>query len=58
MINARIDVYQCAGNADAQFDETIARAKAYLDAGADCIFVPFIADEALIGRLAAAFRDR
>jgi 2-methylisocitrate lyase-like PEP mutase family enzyme len=52
--NARIDVYQAPGNAQAQFDETIARAKAYLDAGAGCIFVPFIADEALIGRLAAA----
>jgi 2-methylisocitrate lyase-like PEP mutase family enzyme len=52
--NARIDVYHAAGSAAALFDETIARAKAYLDAGAGCIFVPFIADEALIGRLAAA----
>jgi 2-methylisocitrate lyase-like PEP mutase family enzyme len=52
--NARVDVYHVAGNAEAQFDETVARAKAYLDAGAGCIFVPFITGEALIGRLAAA----
>ena len=54
VINARVDVYHVTGSKDAQFDETIARAKAYLDAGADCIFVPFIAEERLIGRLAAA----
>jgi 2-methylisocitrate lyase-like PEP mutase family enzyme len=54
VINARVDVYHAAGNAEAQFGETIARAKAYLDAGAGCIFVPFIADGTLIGRLAAA----
>jgi 2-methylisocitrate lyase-like PEP mutase family enzyme len=54
VINARTDVYHTrAGDAE-RFTETIARAKAYLDAGADCIFVPFIDDEALIGRLAAA----
>jgi 2-methylisocitrate lyase-like PEP mutase family enzyme len=52
--NARVDVYHVAGDAGAQFDETVARAKAYLAAGAGCIFVPFIADGALIGRLAAA----
>ncbi len=54
VINARTDVYQVPGGADAQLDETVARAKAYLDAGAGCIFVPFIADGDLIGRLAAA----
>jgi len=54
VINARVDVFRVADNEDAQFAETIARAKAYLDAGADCIFVPFIAEETLIGRLAAA----
>jgi 2-methylisocitrate lyase-like PEP mutase family enzyme len=54
VINARTDVYHTrAGDAE-RFTETVARAKAYLDAGADCIFVPFIDDEALIGRLAAA----
>lgn len=54
VINARIDVYHARGSDGERFAETIARAKAYLDAGADCIFVPFIDDEALIGRLAAA----
>lgn len=54
VINARVDVYFVTGNDDAQFAETVARARAYLDAGADCIFVPFIAEEGLIGRLAAA----
>jgi 2-methylisocitrate lyase-like PEP mutase family enzyme len=53
VINARTDVYYLTGDAEAQFDETIARAKAYLAAGADCIFVPFISEEMLIGRLAA-----
>ena len=54
VINARVDVFRVADNEDAQCTETIARARAYLDAGADCIFVPFIAEERLIGRLAAA----
>jgi 2-methylisocitrate lyase-like PEP mutase family enzyme len=54
VINARTDVYFMDGGDEEQFAETVARAKAYLDAGADCIFVPFIAEEALIGRLAAA----
>jgi len=53
VINARTDVYHLSGG-DARFDEAVARAKAYLEAGADCIFVPFIDDEALIARLAAA----
>ncbi|HEY5350543.1 MAG TPA: isocitrate lyase/phosphoenolpyruvate mutase family protein [Candidatus Lustribacter sp.] len=54
VINARTDVYHVAGSDEARFAETIARAKAYLEAGADCIFVPFIAEGTLIGRLAAA----
>ena len=54
VINARTDVYHTGGSNEAHFTETVARAKAYLEAGADCIFVPFIDDEALIGRLAAA----
>lgn len=54
VINARVDVYRIADDETAQFAETLARATAYLEAGADCIFVPFIAEESLIGRLAAA----
>jgi len=54
VINARTDVYHVTGSNEARFAETVARAKAYLEAGADCIFVPFIAEAELIGRLAAA----
>jgi 2-methylisocitrate lyase-like PEP mutase family enzyme len=54
VINARTDVYLGDGDDDALFAETVKRANAYLAAGADCIFVPFIDDATLIGRLAAA----
>ena len=54
VINARTDVYHGGGAPDGLFAETVARAKAYLEAGADCIFVPFVADAGLIGRLATA----
>ena len=51
VINARTDLY-LGGQPD--FDETVRRAAAYLDAGADCIFVPGVSDGETIGRLAAA----
>jgi 2-methylisocitrate lyase-like PEP mutase family enzyme len=54
VINARTDVYHTAAAAAERFAETVTRAKTYLAAGADCIFVPFIDDPALIGRLATA----
>jgi 2-methylisocitrate lyase-like PEP mutase family enzyme len=54
VINARTDVYHADGDDEALFTETVTRAKAYLAVGADCVFVPFIDDAALIGRLAAA----
>ena len=54
VINARTDVFYADRDDDELFTEAVARAKAYLDAGADCIFVPFIEDAALIGRLAEA----
>jgi 2-methylisocitrate lyase-like PEP mutase family enzyme len=50
VINARTDLY-LAGRPD--FDETVRRAIAYLEAGADCVFVPGVADAETIGRLAA-----
>ena len=53
VINARTDVYFFPGG-DERFTETVARARAYRSAGADCIFVPGVRDPALIGRLAAA----
>jgi 2-methylisocitrate lyase-like PEP mutase family enzyme len=53
VLNARTDGFH-RGKDQAIFDETVRRANAYLAAGADCAFVPFVADGALIGRLAAA----
>jgi 2-methylisocitrate lyase-like PEP mutase family enzyme len=54
VINARTDAMRhAAGTLDEKCDVAIARGKAYLAAGADCVFVPFITDERIIGRLAA-----
>ena len=55
-INARIDTYlEAVGDdADARFDETVRRARAYIAAGADCAFVPVVTDAAVIGRLVQA----
>lgn len=50
-INARIDTYLRGAD---DFEGTVARARAYLDAGASGIFVPGVADAATIGALAAA----
>jgi 2-methylisocitrate lyase-like PEP mutase family enzyme len=52
VINARTDTYFHPGDGD-PFAETIARATRYIDAGADCIFVPGVDDAASIQRLAA-----
>jgi len=54
-INARTDVYvkQVGGEAG-RFDETVRRARAYVAAGADGVFVPGVADADTIRRLAAA----
>jgi 2-methylisocitrate lyase-like PEP mutase family enzyme len=53
VINARTDVY-LAGLDD--FKEAVERANAYLTAGADCAFVPGVADAATIAGLAEAIR--
>jgi 2-methylisocitrate lyase-like PEP mutase family enzyme len=54
-INARIDVYlKGLMEGDAAEAETVRRAGLYADAGADGIFVPGAAEEALIGRLVKA----
>lgn len=52
VLNARTDTY-FAGTSGDPFAETVARAERYLDAGADCVFVPGVADAETIGRLAA-----
>ena len=49
-INARIDTY-LRGSGD--FAETVARAEAYLEAGADGIFVPGAIDPEVVGALVA-----
>ncbi|MFN8371420.1 MAG: isocitrate lyase/phosphoenolpyruvate mutase family protein [Anaerolineae bacterium] len=49
VINARTDNYLFAiGTAETRLDDTLKRARAYLEAGADCIFVPGVLDPALI----------
>lgn len=52
VLNARTDAYFFPGAAD-PFAETVARAQRYVQAGADCVFVPGVNDEETIRRLAA-----
>ena len=52
VINARTDTYFGAGTGD-PFSETIERATRYVEAGADCVFVPGVNDADTIRRLAA-----
>jgi 2-methylisocitrate lyase-like PEP mutase family enzyme len=52
-INARTDVYlRQVGEASSRLGQALERAKAYREAGADCIFVPGVDDAATIGALA------
>lgn len=53
-INARIDTYLLGGSGDGTLSETHYRAQLYREAGADGLFVPGIADLALIQELADA----
>ena len=53
VLNARTDTY-FAGTSGDVFDETVQRAVRYLEAGADCIFVPGVVEADAIRRLAAA----
>lgn len=51
-INARTDVYLAGiGAPEGRYDETLRRARAYADAGADTIFVPGLADLDVIAKL-------
>ncbi len=52
VLNARTDAYFMGGSGD-PFRDTVDRAHRYLDAGADCIFVPGVYDEDSIRRLVA-----
>lgn len=53
VLNARTDTY-FAGTTGDPFAETIERATRYIDAGADCVFVPGVVEADTIRRLAAA----
>ena len=53
VLNARTDTYFAAATGD-PFAETVERALRYVEAGADCVFVPGVNDEDTIRRLAAA----
>ncbi|MDI2097459.1 isocitrate lyase/phosphoenolpyruvate mutase family protein [Klugiella sp. YN-L-19] len=50
VLNARTDAY-FAGGSDDPFRETVERALRYVEAGADCVFVPGVEDAATIRRL-------
>jgi 2-methylisocitrate lyase-like PEP mutase family enzyme len=56
LINARIDTYHALaarlGDAETRLAGTVLRAQAYLHAGADGIFVPFVVDRSTIQALA------
>jgi 2-methylisocitrate lyase-like PEP mutase family enzyme len=55
VINARTDLYlKNIGDEQSRFDEAVARAGAYLAAGADCFYPIGLRDTATIGRLVAA----
>jgi 2-methylisocitrate lyase-like PEP mutase family enzyme len=55
VINARVDLYlKNVGDAQTRFDETVRRSKAYLAAGADCIYPFALADMDTIARLVKA----
>ena len=55
VINARTDIYlKNVGDPASRFDEVVKRAKAYLAAGADCIYPFGFIDMDTVGRLAKA----
>jgi 2-methylisocitrate lyase-like PEP mutase family enzyme len=57
VINARTDVYLAQiGDAESRFGRTCDRLRAYIEAGADCVFIPGVRDEELIGRLVQALK--
>jgi 2-methylisocitrate lyase-like PEP mutase family enzyme len=52
VINARTDIYLFGvGNPETRFGEVVKRANAYLNAGADCVFVPGVGDSKIIASL-------
>ena len=56
VINARTDVFHFRGTTATQVAEAIHRGNAYLEAGADSVFVPFVHAAATIGELVRGIR--
>ena len=56
VINARTDVFHGAAPSPHLVADAIGRGNAYLDAGADSVFVPFVRDTETIGALARGIR--
>jgi len=57
VINARTDLYLGRiGDAASRFERACDRLRAYIDAGADCVFVPGVTDEDTIQRFVEALR--
>ncbi|MGA7864703.1 MAG: isocitrate lyase/phosphoenolpyruvate mutase family protein, partial [Stellaceae bacterium] len=55
VINGRTDLYlRNIGDEASRFDETVERGRAYLSAGADCVYPIGLRDPATIGRLVKA----
>ncbi len=54
VINARTDGFLTVGNGPEVFAESVRRANAYAEAGADCLFVPGVRDD---GTIAALVRE-
>src|SRR5207302_8787074 len=55
VINARTDLYiKNIGDGQSRFDAAVARGRAYLAAGADCVYPIALRDPATIGRLVKA----
>jgi 2-methylisocitrate lyase-like PEP mutase family enzyme len=52
VLNARTDVFiGCVGDPATRLERAVERGRAYLDAGADCVFVPAVIDPAQIAAL-------
>ena len=58
VLNARTDVFLRDGDPDAQIEEAVRRGRAFLDAGAACVFVPGRLDASSIGRLVEGIGER
>jgi 2-methylisocitrate lyase-like PEP mutase family enzyme len=58
VINARTDLYwdRTGGDPASRFERSCERARTYIDAGADCVFIPGVTDEDTIRRFVEALR--